>query len=97
MADAAPELEQTPTSAPADDGRFKGGAKGGYVPPSRRGNFDESKSRGYNSAPPQQAGSVREPMSGGGSYGGGGGSYGGGGGGGGDRSCYNCGCVCGCC
>eukprot|EP01048_Picozoa_sp_COSAG05_P002205 COSAG05_NODE_85_length_20698_cov_35.370309_9_plen_85_part_00 len=84
MADAAPELEQTPTSAPEDDGRFKGGSKGGYVPPSRRGNFEESKSRGYNSAPPQQAGSVREPMSGGGSYGG-------------DRTCYNCGCVCGCC
>ena len=27
MADAAPELEQTPTSAPEDDGRFKGGFK----------------------------------------------------------------------
>ena len=35
---------------------------------------------------------------GGSGNGGGGGSYGGGGGGGGgDRSCYNCGCVCGCC
>eukprot|EP01051_Picozoa_sp_SAG22_P000758 SAG22_NODE_23_length_31399_cov_35.631313_27_plen_217_part_00 len=56
-----------------------------YVPPSRRSNFDETKSRGYNSAPPPPA-SGDGGYSGGGGGGGsyqsyGGGSYSGGGGG----------------
>ena len=51
-----PSPAPAPVDIPEDDGRFKGGGRGGYVPPSRRSGFDESKAKGAGSSPPTQGG-----------------------------------------